>query len=139
METSDPLNKPKMVYDGECDFCRRWIRRWRRATGDRVDYVPYQDAADEHPEIPIESFQRAIHLIEPNGRVWAGAHAIFRALSIGSNRHWPLRAYEHLPGIAPLTETGYRLVARNRRVLSFLTRCLYGADTAPISHRSDRR
>jgi hypothetical protein len=32
----DP-ERPLLVWDGDCDFCRRWIERWRRIAGDRVE------------------------------------------------------------------------------------------------------
>ena len=121
MKTSGTSIKPQMVYDGDCRFCRLWIRRWQRTTGDNIDFVPYRDAADRHPEIALKSFRRAVHLFEPDGRTFIGAHAVLRALSVGAGRHWPLRAYERVPGVAPLTEACYWIIARSRRVLSLLT------------------
>ena len=34
--------RPALFYDADCGFCRRWIARWSRSTGDRVRYLPYQ-------------------------------------------------------------------------------------------------
>ncbi len=88
-----------MIYDGDCGFCRGWIRRWQLATGDRVEYAPFQEAAERFPHIPREQFARAVHLIEPNGDVLTGARAVFRSLAFGEQtlsglialcegRHW---------------------------------------------------
>ena len=58
-----------LVYDGDCAFCRRWIARWRRVTGERVEYGPYQEVAGRFPALPLERLQSAVQLIEPDGRV----------------------------------------------------------------------
>ena len=82
-----------MVFDGDCGFCRIWIARWRRgSTG--IDYVPYQEAADWFPAISREAFARAVHLVEPGGKVSRGAEAVFRALALGRpRRRLPLWLY----------------------------------------------
>ena len=71
-----------MVFDGDCGFCRTWIDRWRRHTGENVTYVPYQEAAAWYPDIPEEDFAQAVHLIEADGRVSRGAEAVCRALAM---------------------------------------------------------
>ena len=45
-----------MIFDGDCGFCRRWIERWKAATGDRIDYAPSQEVGARFPEIPAEAF-----------------------------------------------------------------------------------
>jgi len=45
-----------LVYDGDCDFCRLWVERWRARTGERVAYEPFQKAAKRFPERPLERF-----------------------------------------------------------------------------------
>ena len=80
--------KPLMVFDGECQFCRRWIARWRQATGDAVDYAPLQEAAAEFPEIPRGEFGREVKLIEPNGRVYGGAEAVSARCARGTGPAW---------------------------------------------------
>ena len=83
-------SKPLMVYDGECGFCRRWIRRWQLATGNRVEYAPFQEVADRFAHIPRSDFSRTVHLIEPDKNVFVGARAVLRCLAIGADRRWPL-------------------------------------------------
>ena len=70
--------RPLMIYDGDCGFCREWIARWRRLTGGRVDYATAREAAARFAEIPREEFDRAVQLVEPDGRVSSGAEAAFR-------------------------------------------------------------
>jgi predicted DCC family thiol-disulfide oxidoreductase YuxK len=104
-----PPPKPVMVFDADCNFCRRWIARWRKATGERIEYLPLQSPriAEQFPEVPREKFERAVFLIEPDGSVFTGAAAVFRT----RGRWWLYR----LPGVGPVSEAAYRLVARNRR------------------------
>lgn len=121
--------KPLMVYDGDCNFCRCWIARWQEITGDRLDYLPSADpqVTAYFPEIPAADFQKSIHLIEPDGSVFTGAEAVFRSL----NRQ---RLYDRIPGLAPVSEFLYRLVARNRPIFSALTRWLWGDHVGRPTH-----
>ncbi|MFZ0962521.1 MAG: lipase maturation factor family protein [Terriglobia bacterium] len=118
--------KPILVYDGDCAFCRLWIDRWRTLTGDRVRYAPFQEAAGEFPEISREALVRAVHLILPGGEVFRAAHAVFRTLAFVPGRAWMLWLYQHLPGAAFVAEFFYAFVARHRNPLYRLTRILWG-------------
>jgi predicted DCC family thiol-disulfide oxidoreductase YuxK len=116
------VSKPLLVYDGDCDFCRKWIARLRWATGERVDYAPYQEAAARFPQIPPERFKSAVQLIESDGRVSQAAEAVFRSLSYRPGQGWLLWLYQRVAPFAALSEWGYRLVARHRGRFSSLTR-----------------
>jgi predicted DCC family thiol-disulfide oxidoreductase YuxK len=119
-------DKPLLVYDGDCAFCRRWVARWQAATGDAVDYAPYQQVAARYPLIPIDAFKSAVQLIEPNGRVTSGAGAALRTLALGKRAHWLLWSYQHVPGFAPAAERIYEWVARHRGGLDRLDRWTFG-------------
>jgi len=113
MKTVKPPPKPLLIYDGDCGFCRTWIARWKRVTGDAVDYEPSHRAAPRFPEVPRERFAAAVQLVEPDGTWTQGAEAVFRSLAAGRGGGW-LWAYDHVPGFAPASELLYRLVARQR-------------------------
>jgi predicted DCC family thiol-disulfide oxidoreductase YuxK len=115
-----------MVFDGDCNFCSFWIRRWRRITGDAVDYLPAQGAqiAARFPEIPREQFDTAVQFIETDGAIYSGAEAVFRALAKKPNWQWTLRCYEAHPVLAKFTERAYEFVASHRTGFSRLTRWL---------------
>lgn len=112
------MPKPLLVYDGECDFCRYCIARWRHVTEKRIRYAPYQEVAAQFPQIPLSAFQNAVQLILPDGTVLSGAAAVFHAF--GNRRI--LWCYENVPGFAPMTEGVYRFVARHRAFFSKVTR-----------------
>ncbi len=123
-----------MVFDGDCNFCRRWIERWQHTTGDLVEYVPLQSAAvaEQFPELTRERLEQAVHLVEPNGEVSRGAEAVLRALACRTP--WPLWTYRRVPGVAPASELAYDLVARHRQQFSFLTKILWGRSVERPTH-----
>src|SRR5271155_706631 len=123
-----PPPKPLMVFDGDCNFCTLWIRRWRQMTGEAVDYLPAQNAniAAQFPEIPRERFDTAVQFIETDGAVYSGAEAVFRALAHNPKRQWLLRAYKKSPAFARITECAYSFVAGRRTFFSRLTRWFWG-------------
>ena len=118
-------SRPLLVYDNDCDFCRYWIAQCRHATGDRVDYAPYQEVASQFPEVPLSAFESSVQLIFEDGRVLSGAEAVLRALNNGLL----LWCYYRLPGFGKGAERVYRLIAENRPFFSALTRWLYGTHT----------
>ncbi len=127
-----PPEKPLLIYDGECSFCRRWIIRWKQKGEDRFDTKPYQELEDEFPEIDRHLFQTSIQLILPNGDVYAGSAAAFRALSHKPAYKFLLFCYHYLPGFAWLSDCFYKWVAAHRSGLSRWMNLLWGkSDEVP--------
>ena len=118
-------NKPLLVYDNDCDFCRYWVAQWQHITGDRIDYAPSQEVAAEFPEIPLSAFENSVQLILQNGTVFSGAEAVFRALNNGLL----LWCYYHLFGFKSVSEGVYRFIAQHRPFFSTVTRWLWGTHT----------
>jgi predicted DCC family thiol-disulfide oxidoreductase YuxK len=110
-----------LIFDGDCAFCRRCVRlveRWDR--GRRVAMVPFQDerALRNLPPIPRAALAEAMHLVAPDGSVWAGAAAapvLLKLLPGGA----PLANLFRLPLAPRLAAAVYRRVARNRHRLNF--------------------
>lgn len=117
-------NKPVLIYDGDCNFCRRWVARWSHVTGGRVDTLPSVEVSSLFPNISSEQFQASIQLVEPDGSVYEGAEAVFRTLACHPNYSWPLWLYQRVPGVAGVTEFLYRFVARHRATFSRWTEWL---------------
>ena len=118
--------KPVFIYDGDCGFCRLWIARWSPLTQEEVDYRPSQEVGENYPQISPEYFESSVYFVDPEGSFCSGAQAVFKALSYAPNGKWLLRAYERVPGFAPVSEWGYRQVAANRKIFSALTRWIWG-------------
>ena len=118
--------KPVFIYDGDCGFCRLWIARWSPLTEEEVVYRPSQEVGENYPQISPEYFESSVYFVDPDGSFCSGAQAVFKALSYAPNGKWLLRAYEKVPGFAPISEWGYRQVAGNRKIFSALTQWIWG-------------
>ena len=130
-----PPGAPLLIFDGDCSFCRLWIERWQQQTGERVEYAPSQspDIASRFPEIPPEQFARAVQLIDVDGSVSEAAEAVYR-LRAHAGHATTLWAYQHVPGMASVSERAYRLVADHRSFWTVATRWLWGRTVAPSTY-----
>src|SRR5437868_1381149 len=118
------VNRPLLVYDGDCGFCGRWIERWRSRTGDRVRYLPFARAGlATRRLIPRAAAKRSVQLVEPAGRVSTGAMAVFRALRRAPGLRL-LTWIGRLPIVRNIAEWVYQRVANHRRTLSRVDRLL---------------
>ena len=122
--SNPPADRPLMIFDGDCNFCRRWILRWQKATAGRVDYRAFQEIASQFPEIPREAFEQSVQFIEQDGRVTVGADAVFRALDFSPEKKLLPSVFRCVPALMPLARAAYRFVARHRKFFSKITHLL---------------
>jgi lipase maturation factor 1 len=127
----NPVNKPFLVFDGECAFCRAWVDYCQQLVGDQILCAPYQEASSRFPHIAVDKFARAVSLILPDGTVRSGAYAVFSVLALVPEKRGLLRAYEHFPGFALLTEAAYGVIARHRSFFYHVTNLLWGIPLEP--------
>ncbi|MGH7979946.1 MAG: lipase maturation factor family protein, partial [Limisphaerales bacterium] len=73
------------------------------------------------PEVRNERYQTSVQLMEPDGTVFSGAEAVFRALAKNPKIECLLNVYESVPAFAAISERAYRFIAGHRTVFSFLT------------------
>lgn len=126
--------RPLVIYDGDCDYCGLWINRWRRRLEDKLDFEPFQDVWEQYPHIPRDNFSGAVHLILPDGTAYSGAEAVFRVSEAVGQPSIVLWLYRHFPGVAPITEAGYRFVAGHRDLCYKTTALLWGPNLGPHDH-----
>ncbi len=119
------MKKPILIYDGDCDFCLRWINYWKTLTQDKVDYAASQNVAEQFPLVPKEQFRQSVQLIDAEGNVFSGAQAVFKTL-VYAGRDRLFWLYKNLPGFALASEFAYRLVAKHRVLFARLTKILWG-------------
>ena len=127
------MDRPLLLFDGDCGFCRFWVARWRVSVRDRVDFAPAQQEASRFPQITEEAWKRSLQLVTPEGAVYDGAEAVFRTLAYAPERRWMLTVYRYLPGARSVSEGAYRVVANNRAFFSKLTRLAWGRNPQPSS------
>jgi lipase maturation factor 1 len=139
LRVTNPPSNPLLIWDGECDFCRLWIERWRFITAGEVDYATYQEVADRFPEIPRDDFKHAMVFIEPDGRACFAEEAVYRSLAYRPSKRWLTWSYDHVPGFAAISEAAYKFVARHRGLGSTITRLLWGKDVRPPTYFWARR
>ena len=128
------MDRPLLLFDGDCGFCRFWVARWRVSVRDRVDFAPAQQEASRFPQITEEAWKRSLQLVTPEGAVYDGAEAVFRTLAYAPERRWMLTVYRYLPGARSVSEGAYRVVADNRAFFSKLTRLAWGRNPQPSSY-----
>ncbi|MBI4132569.1 MAG: DUF393 domain-containing protein [Candidatus Sungbacteria bacterium] len=109
-----------MLYDGDCGFCAHFVQKWRRKTGESISYQPYQAAAGRFPQVNEAQCREAVQLILPGGKVFSGAHAVFKAMDLAGVNRLLHRLYDHLPLFGRFSEFFYQWVAHHRFLLSRL-------------------
>jgi predicted DCC family thiol-disulfide oxidoreductase YuxK len=108
----------KLLYDGQCPFCRRevdWLKRWDRggrlATEDINDPSFHAEAYGLTPE----AVMGVVHGIMPDGRIVRRLEAIreaYHAVGLGwvvAPLSWPVLGW--------IADKAYGVFARNRRTL----------------------
>jgi len=112
------IAEPTLIYDGECGICQQAVallRRWDREQ--RLVYVPFQDGAQvARLGLALPALAAAMHLVLPDGRVYAGADAVPELLRLLPGKRW-LIPFFRIPGVLPLARRIYAWIARRRHCL----------------------
>ncbi|MYF31353.1 MAG: DUF393 domain-containing protein [Gammaproteobacteria bacterium] len=119
----------RLVYDGDCGFCRYTVDYAHAVTGDAVEYLPYQTVAEEYPDRSEADFAASIWFFAP-GTTASGADAAFRTLAVGGRGRW-LWVYRRIPGFAWVFEQLYGWVSRHRELCLRIARPLFGRELRP--------
>jgi predicted DCC family thiol-disulfide oxidoreductase YuxK len=113
-----PPPGPTLIYDGECGLCRQAVgllKRWDREQALR--FVPFQDGpAVARFGIALPALAAAMHLVLPDGRVYAGADAAPELLRLFPGKRW-LAWLFRVPGVPPLARLSYAWIAARRHCL----------------------
>jgi predicted DCC family thiol-disulfide oxidoreductase YuxK len=129
-----------VVYDGACAFCTSSAVGLQRRFGpDRVTLLDLQApgaleglSSARGVTLPREAAMQRMHVVLPDGRVFAGAEAIARVLASVRGVGWLAFGY-YVPGVRQAAEAAYRFVARHRyRLFGRRHRCEGGACTGQI-------
>lgn len=135
MSVKSPRKKPVLIFDGDCLFCRRWIRRLSRPTEGHIEMRPYQSCAADFPSIPAKAFNEAIQLVEPNGAVHSGADAAFRAAAWTPGYEGIESMYARSPLLQKAARRVYGFIGARRSLFGRITHALWGNGLTRPGHR----
>jgi predicted DCC family thiol-disulfide oxidoreductase YuxK len=133
---------PVVLYDGACVFCTAQAERVKRISGGRISVRPLQQALADVPWVDPDEAIQALHLVDRDGRTYAGAAAIVRLLRLTRPALGLLVLPYHLPGIRWLAERAYAFVAKRRYAIAGRAddgaddACATGACGVPWAQRS---
>ena len=114
--------RPLVLFDGNCGFCRTWIDYFQALTGERVDYAPTDEAAPKSVAIEL-----------PDGQRYVGARAVAELLRYAPGCGWLAWLYG-FPLLATLSEWAYEVVADHRPFFDRVTRIFFGRPVLPSSY-----
>jgi len=117
----------RVLYDGDCAFCRRSIAAlqkldWLR----RFAYVNVRDTKEailQQPPVLGAPLLEQMHVVTPAGKLYGGYGAV-RWLAWRVPLLCPCAPFLYLPGVTQLGDRLYRWVARHRFQL---VPCQHGA------------
>jgi predicted DCC family thiol-disulfide oxidoreductase YuxK len=130
---------PVVLYDGACVFCTAQAERVKRISGGRIAVRPLQEALADVPWVDPDEAIQALHLVDLDGRSYAGAAAVVRLLRLTRPVLGVLVLPYHLPGVRWLAERAYAFVANRRYAIAGRTdpdACATGACGVPWAERS---
>ena len=112
--------KATIVYDGECNFCKRcieWLKKHDIAS--HFDYLPCQSTMkkERFPQIKEENCLKAMYIVFQDGRFYSGGDAIPRIMSFLPRWKQFVFLFK-IPATLILARLGYQIIARNRRRLN---------------------
>lgn len=115
-----------MVYDGSCGFCKYWIIKWKKISGDQVDYVSYQRVHHRFKDIAVNHFKEAVRLIDTDGTVYNGPDAAFMTFKFKGRFSYLHPWYTKYNWFKKLTNFLYQWIADNRDFLFKVSVRLFG-------------
>ncbi len=119
------MKKALLIYDDECPFCRA-ARDWVMVRAKSGTIIPLPCQSDERqnllPGIREADCLDAMHLVLPDGSIYAGDAAVEMLLPLLRPGWSWLRLFFRFPGIRLITPVLYRYIARHRYALAGLVR-----------------
>ena len=110
-------DKPILIYDGDCGFCRR-VAGWVRCRmGDRLCFERAQTVVQRFPVLGEGGTMTAVLLLDEAGTLFRGVEVIYKVFSLLGGP-FLLNQYQSSRSFAWLSDQGYRLVAKMRPFLS---------------------
>ncbi|MFN6945527.1 MAG: DCC1-like thiol-disulfide oxidoreductase family protein [Cytophagaceae bacterium] len=128
MKTMYLSDKPVVLWDMECDFCRFWIKRWERWSEGRVEYKPYQSGKSDFPDVSEKHFKEAVCMVESDGHVLKGAEAALKSMVYGNKLKLVFRLYKASTIFKFIADKCYLFVSKRRDSFYRITTFFLGKD-----------
>ncbi len=131
------MEKNIVLYDSQCPLC---VFQMRLLTWlDWCNILSLVPASDSMvcriaPQITAEELQAAIHCISRDSRIYRGARCI-RFIGMRMPLLVPLALFLWIPGVIFIAEIFYKMISRNRLVLSRLFGCKEACAILPKRQR----
>jgi len=129
-----PIEKPILVWDGECGFCKYWVTRWKKNTQGKVLYKTYQEVAGQFPDIPLKEFKKASRFITTAGTVHSGPDSAYMSYLVANPssvwHHW----YVTYTWFEKLSDTVYNFIVYHRSEMFQLTKALFGSNPQSLKY-----
>ncbi len=110
--------RPLFIYDGECEFCIKWVRKFKAMTGKFITFIPLQDIPVNYEYIAQAACLKSVQYIDVDNRICKGAEAVFQLFHTAKKGSFLLSCYRRIPIFRFLTEYLYSLAAKNRHLFS---------------------
>lgn len=104
-----------VLYDGHCRFCKGQMKNLMRlAKPGALEPLSFQERGvlERFDGLTYEACMEAMHLVQPDGRVYRGMEAAVRAVATRTLGAVALLYY--VPGVRQLLDLGYRWIATRR-------------------------
>ncbi|MEE2834992.1 MAG: lipase maturation factor family protein [Myxococcota bacterium] len=125
-----------LIYDGACGFCRACAGYAQALVGEaRLAVGAGGVVGAQFQELSDEDLETSVWVADEQGALRSGAAAVFYVLAMAAGYGLPWFLYRRLPGFAPVTEWGYRLVASRRHQAAQAARWLWGEPLLPSNYR----
>lgn len=105
-----------LLWDGQCDFCKRSVEWLHKKAPDKFVPLPYQEQKSWLPPEIYADCNKQFYLRTPKGEYLAGGEAVIKLFEVIGWK--PLSRFLKLPGLRQLTNLFYHIVARQRNFLS---------------------
>jgi len=129
-----PKEKPVLVWDGDCGFCKYWVTRWKKISANKINFQTYQKVASNFPDIPIKEFKKASRFITTEGKVHSGPDSAYMSYFVANkNSSWH-RWYITYKWFQRISDDGYNHIAKNRSFFFSLTKTMLGPNPVSFTH-----
>jgi predicted DCC family thiol-disulfide oxidoreductase YuxK len=115
MNETQNLHRPTLIFDGQCPFCRKWVKRLQGILHEvEISFRSLTDLSlqADFPALDQEDLTRSIHFVAADGTVYTGVDAIVEALSLRPAGR--LSQALRIPGIKQASDATYRFIAARR-------------------------